>query len=358
MRAGTLKSARIAAVCAATFLVCCGAHAQEVTEKRFSTGIRSIERHAAERSVALPLISAGEAGTVVVPHYSHHRMLVDIVGRSEDSQELLEAAKLFVAAADFAKADFTTYTGTATSAVRIDLSDHMPSGRLRNFELSLSELESGLRGASKPVWLAVAPGQNSESSLGNRVIADWTFVPLKEAGGTKLSFESEVPWYAPIVLVTIALLMITASFTICKQIIFGERKKPIRSDEIADPETVQQTYERTRHHTWLALVFVLLLFVGGYFLVVALPASLNAIENPLWTALPMFVMLGAVPLALIVRWFRGAKPGANGGVSPTTRKLILLMASLSWMAPDATSCTRTRRPLAHTIDTGSAMRNE
>ncbi len=232
-----------------------------------STSFASARRHADNAAEKLgrtdwPRIIDGDPGTQV--HVTFDLRNADVVlmtGNSFGQQPLLAQARRIAGEIGRPRADYILFTGTKTVTTDIELNKYLVrlSRRHTESDLDLSALAAALRASAlpRPIVLCAraddadkavltAPGPATPRRLG-----DSTFFGLNQVPpGAHLRFTASIPWYAPLVALSLAALLLSALAGVAMAPWRAAKKRAEqRSGQPSappSPEEVQRRYDKQK----------------------------------------------------------------------------------------------------------------
>lgn len=301
------------------------AGAQNVRRER--SGFGSTRRqgdNAAERlnRADWPRIAEGDAGTQV--HVTFDLRNADVIlmtGRDFGQQTLLDEARRVAVGIGRPRADYILFTGTKTVNADIELNKYLvqPDRKHTSSDLDLSALASALSASSlpRPIVLFVRADEADAAALtapgSTRRLGEQTFFGLNEVpAGAHLHFAASVPWYASLVaiglagmLLSVMIMAVTTPWRVARK--RAERAQNPQPAAPPSPEEVQQRYNKQKP-LWMVMGLLPLCFaLAGLFgnpktLMSAVVYSLPFDPDPQTFFLFPIAMIGLTLLSTAACW--------------------------------------------------------
>lgn len=255
--------------------------------------------------------------------------------------ELLEKAKKIALQLNLPKTDFIIWEGEKSVSVDMEFNKHLAhkSEKHTAFEIDLAALAKAMRAAKLPAPVVIGV-ETREADLvtlqtgrGRRSLNDYWFANIDEISeGSRVRWEAEIPWYAPLVLGGMALFLLGVPCSIVIAVRRAEKKGELRSPEepvALSPEDVQKNYDRGKPQWVLMLPALLLpaLFLLGNPLRI-LSASFRAVPES-WFPASLALAIAYFLAALGYAFWRAKKRSKEA--SPEAKSLRVLMRFMMLM---------------------------
>jgi len=195
-----------------TLLISGAVQAQEVTSSRTGfafTRNRGDNSAEARGRADWPYVTKDQPGTQVHITFDPHNVdVILMTGREFGLSRMIEECQQLAKSVDRPKADFITFLGKKTVSVDVELNDYLvhPSRGRTEAEIDLHALCTALKASkfTRPIVLHVDTESADRVTLSRdgvpRRLRGQAFFGLDELPkDAVLRFESEIPWYAPII---------------------------------------------------------------------------------------------------------------------------------------------------------------
>lgn len=268
-----------------------------------------------------PRILDGDPDTQVHVTFDLRNADVILMTRARFGQQpLLAEARRIATEIGRPRADYILFTGTKTVTTDIELNKYLrrPNRKHTESDLDLSALSAALSASSlpRPIVLFIRADEADEAvmtapgSASARHLGEATFLGLNEVpSGAHLRFAASIPWYAPLVALGFAGLLLFAMGTVALAPWHMAKKRAAQARQpqpsmIPSPEEVQQRYNKQKP-LWLAtsllpLCIVLLPLLGNpHHLITAVLYSLPFDPNSQVMALLPPAVIGLMALSTL-----------------------------------------------------------